>query len=191
MQGQEPESSGDAAEVVDSASAAMGAELIVGLDPGGELSGLLPTNQEAAPVAPELARLAERLSEIAGIGLRAERLASGGNVVLTVDSQALSADLATRLAEAGGVTGVYRLERIVPPDGVAPLEFVLDLRAGASFPLTTDIADVPVEAIQPIGESRRVLVVVERRRLLGSAMERLQASPEVLFAQVNWMLRAD
>jgi hypothetical protein len=141
----------------------------------------------------ELQAVAGRLSQDVGVPLLGVRATSGDELVLSVDRRALGERL---LAAARAMPGVTAAEMTVPGAAVPQLEIALQPAAGSGLTDPSRLASVSERLARATGapleariESGRIIVRANADELLGDVSRRLQALPEVTYAQPNLVFR--
>jgi hypothetical protein len=143
----------------------------------------------------ELQAVAGRLSDDVGVPLLGVRATSGDELVLSVDRGALGERL---LAAARAMPGVTAAEMTTPKASAAvpELEIALQPAGGSGLTDPSHLASVSERLaratrapLQVRIESGRIIVRANADELLGEVSRRLQALPEVIYAQPNLVLR--
>ena len=143
----------------------------------------------------ELQAVAGRLSEDVGVPLLAVRATSGDELVLGIDRDALGERL---LAAARAMPGVTAAEVTVPESAATglPLELALEPAAGSGLTDSSRLASVSDQLARATGapleakiEGGQIIVRARADELLDEVSRRLQALPEVTYAQPNLVVR--
>jgi hypothetical protein len=148
-----------------------------------------------------LLEIAHDLGERFGVPLRLEGLTSGRELLLAIDREAVMATAAERLAKRLGVTGVERLEPTEPGDARLAVafqpdsEFAAAIATGSRLALGEPSGDgaggLSVEAAVEDAGSADAILALDLDAIARRLLERLQADPQVRYAQPNLLLRRD
>jgi hypothetical protein len=160
-------------------------KLIVGLAADSDLASAL----EGLSDGEARVHLGERLSDLAGVDLEVERLASGGNVVVRIDREATLERLAQGLARLDQLQAVARLE---PLSGQKQGEIELFLEFSDSTPenLRPEIEQLALGSLEFFGDPPRALLTIDLAALLDQATAQLESSPGITFVERSRRLQA-
>lgn len=163
--------------------------LIVGFATGSDLAGEMEELGDGPALDEARDRVGERLSDLAGVDLEVERLASGSNVVVRIDREATLERLTQGLTRLDQLQSVARLD---PLSGQTHDEIELFLEFSDSSPesLRPQIEGLAPGSLEFFGDPPRALLTVDLAALLDQAVAQLESSPEITFVERDRLLQA-
>lgn len=135
------------------------------------------------------AMAADALSEIAGVALHTAQVASGGNVVLTVDVAEMVARLGEELGSLDGVRALYRLDPLTRREHDR-LDLLFELDTAAAQDVAETVRTRGLGEFELFGDNPpRGQLSIDLAALLDEAQKQLEAAPGIRFVEREFLLQ--